>query len=93
MELRGLATSPCVCYVLCRSAYELTPADRAKFVQRIEQVSPYDEGLDAEGNMACPSDFITDLLTDIRHYCDARGVDFAASDRAAYSHYSNERHK
>ena len=71
---------------------ELTPADRAKFVQRIEQVSPYDEGLDAEGNMACPSDFITDLLTDIRHYCDARGVDFAACDRSAYRHYAEERH-
>jgi len=70
---------------------ELTPADRAKFVQRIEQVSPYDEGLDAEGNMACPSDFITDLLTDIRHYCDARGVDFAACDQSAYRHYVNER--
>ena len=70
---------------------ELTPADRAKFVQRVEQVSPYDEGLDAEGNMVCPSDFITDLLTDIRHYCDARGVDFAACDRSAYRHYVNER--
>lgn len=72
---------------------ELAPAGRAKFVQRIEQVSPYDEGLDAEGNMVCPSDFITDLLTDIRHYCDARGVDFAACDRAAYGHYVNERHE
>jgi hypothetical protein len=69
---------------------ELTPADRAKFVQRIEKVSPYDEGLDAEGNMACPSDFVTDLLTDIRHYCDARGVDFAACDQSAYRHYVNE---
>lgn len=70
---------------------ELTPADRAKFVQRIEKVSPYDEGLDAEDNMVSPSDFITDLLTDIRHYCDARSIDFAACDQSAYRHYVNER--
>ena len=70
---------------------ELTPKDRAEFVRRIERVSPYDEGLDAEGKMVCPSDFITDLLTDVRHYCDARGVDFAACDRSAYRHYANER--
>ena len=70
---------------------ELTPKDRAEFVHRIERVSPYDEGLDAEDNMACPSDFITDLLTDIRHYCDAKGVAFAACDRSAYRHYAEER--
>jgi hypothetical protein len=70
---------------------ELTPKDRVEFVRRIERVSPYDEGLDAEDNMACPSDFITDLLTDIRHYCDARDVAFAACDRSAYRHYVNER--
>lgn len=70
---------------------ELTPKDRAEFVRRIERVSPYDEGLDAEDNMACPSDFITDLLTDIRHYCDAKGVAFAACDRSAYRHYAEER--
>lgn len=71
---------------------ELTPMDRAGFVQRIEHVSPYDEGLDADGNMVSPSDFVTDLLTDIRHYCDARNVDFAACDRLAYRHYAAERH-
>ena len=71
---------------------ELTPEDRAEFVSRIEQVSPYDEGLDAQGNMVSPSEFMTDLLTDIRHYCDARDVDFAACDRSAYGHYVAERH-
>ena len=70
---------------------ELTPEDRAGFVSRIENVSPYDEGLDAQGNMVSPSEFMTDLLTDIRHYCDSKGVDFAACDRAAYNHYVNER--
>ena len=70
---------------------ELTPTDRAGFVQRIEQVSPYDEGQDAEGKIVSPSEFITDLLTDIRHYRDAKKVGFAACDRSAYRHYANER--
>jgi len=70
---------------------ELTPKDRAEFVSRIEKVSPYDEGLDAQGNMVSPSEFMTDLLTDIRHYCDAKDVDFAACDRMAYGHYLKER--
>jgi hypothetical protein len=33
---------------------------------------------------------VTDLLTDIRHYCDANGLDFAHLDRIAYSHYCEE---
>ena len=70
---------------------ELTPKDRAEFVRRIEQVSPYEEGLDAQDNMVCPSEFITDLLTDIRHYCDVKDVDFHACDRSAYNHYLKER--
>ena len=70
---------------------ELTPADRARFVQRIEKVSPYEEGLDAEGKIVSPPEFITDLLTDIRHYCDAKKVGFAACDRSAYRYYANER--
>ena len=70
---------------------ELTPKDRAEFVGRIEQVSPYDEGLDAHDVMVCPAEFITDLLTDVRHYCDVRGVEFHVCDRQAYQHYLKER--
>lgn len=70
---------------------ELTPQDRAGFVRRIASVSPYDEGQDASGRVVCPEDFITDLLTDIRHYCDSEGLDFAACDRCAHQHYVRER--
>lgn len=31
------------------------------------------------------------LLADLRHYCDAKGLDFASLDRGAYSHYLEQR--
>ena len=34
--------------------------------------------------------YVTDLLADIRHYCDQHGVKFARADKAAYQHYSEE---
>jgi hypothetical protein len=47
----------------------------------------YDLGDD---NEAAESQFI-DLLTDLRFACDARGLDFAALDRIAYRHYTEEK--
>lgn len=43
-------------------------------------------------NRVCDTkpDFVTDLLADLRHYCDAEGVDFANQDRIAYGHYRVE---
>lgn len=37
-----------------------------------------------------PGTAITDLLADLRHLCDAKGLDFADLDRIAYNHYSHE---
>ena len=34
---------------------------------------------------------ITDLLSDLRHLCDALGLDFAELDRIAYRHYIEEK--
>lgn len=34
---------------------------------------------------------VQDLLTDIRHWCDAHDREFAELDAAAYRHYSAER--
>lgn len=33
---------------------------------------------------------IIDLLANLRHLCDLRGLDFAKLDRVAYSHYVEE---
>ena len=40
--------------------------------------------------VAQPHD-LTDLLADLRHYCDIRGWDFGNQDRIAYDHYCAER--
>jgi hypothetical protein len=37
------------------------------------------------------ADFVTGLLTDLRHYCDAYELDFAALDHRAYEHYCREK--
>jgi hypothetical protein len=38
----------------------------------------------------CSEDGIADLLTDLRHLCDALNLDFAKLDNRAYDHYSSE---
>lgn len=37
-----------------------------------------------------PRESLVDLLSDLRHWCDGRGFDFAAADRMAYQHYREE---
>ena len=44
------------------------------------------EELDNDG-----TPIIIDMLTDLRHLCDALGVDFAYCDRIAYGHYIAEK--
>jgi len=34
---------------------------------------------------------VIDCLTDLRHFCDAYGLDFADLDHIAYNHYIEER--
>ena len=34
---------------------------------------------------------ITDILTDLRHFCDSKNMDFADCDRIAYIHYTVEK--
>jgi hypothetical protein len=33
---------------------------------------------------------VVDVLTDLRHYCEARGFDFSDLDRQSYDHYIEE---
>lgn len=62
---------------------EPTNRDRAF---RIAQIEPeYFSGI-----CDIKEDFVTDLLTDIRHYCDANGINFAHRDTMAYQHYIEE---
>lgn len=56
-------------------------------VHALEAWLDLDDDADTE---AAESQFI-DLLTDLRFACDARGLDFAALDRIAYRHYTEEK--
>lgn len=60
-----------------------TPAQRAKELKKILKKT-YDEG-----RLATPAN-ITDMLTDLRHLCDAENLSFADLDRVAYQHYGPE---
>lgn len=37
-----------------------------------------------------PEWLVRDILADLRHYCDAKGVDFAEEDRIAHHNYRVE---
>lgn len=54
-------------------------ATRSK--RALRALSDYLDG----GNEAVDS--VTDLLTDLRHFCHANGIDMANCDRIAHSHY------
>jgi len=34
---------------------------------------------------------VVDMLTDLRHFCDVKGIDFFDAGRSAYSHYLAEK--
>ena len=53
--------------------------------QLLEEQMPY---CDIGGTY---TEAITDLLSDLRHFCDRQKLDFAAMDRAAYRHYIEEK--
>lgn len=61
-----------------------TPAQRAKELKTILKKT-YDKR-----RVATPAN-ITDMLTDLRHLCDAEGLSFADLDRMAYGLYVPER--
>lgn len=61
-----------------------TPVQRANELKKILKKT-YDDG-----RGATPAN-ITDMLTDLRHLCDAENLSFADLDRVAYGHYCPER--
>jgi hypothetical protein len=62
---------------------------------RIEQIATTRSGrqyADDEGRIVESEAFVVDLLTDLRHFCDGRGLDFERLDRAAEQHHAAEAH-
>ena len=60
-----------------------TPKERAKHLKK-HLAKIYDDGRGAT------EDNITDMLTDLRHLCDAQHIDFAHCNRIADNHYTTE---
>lgn len=44
-----------------------------------------------DGTEPLPEAFVVDLLTDIRHYCDAHHVVYSSAETNAYRNYLKER--
>lgn len=61
----------------------ITPKARASALKRILRQT-YDEGRGVTATN------IVDMLTDLRHLCDAEGLNFADCDRIAREHYRPE---
>jgi hypothetical protein len=62
-----------------------TPKNRATRVQSLLRRNGYlPKGEDSD-------DAVADLLADIRHFCDARGLAFGDIDRRAHQNYSAEK--
>lgn len=55
-------------------------------VARIEKIIKRDNGTHIDDKKAG----VSDILANLRHYCDAHGFDFAELDRAAHQHYLHE---
>ncbi len=53
---------------------------RDMLLRQYRSFDSYDDEVDA----------VTDLLANIRHYCDVNDIDFATCDRRAYAHYTEE---
>lgn len=66
---------------------ERTNDDRRLTAQAALEAACLDRG---EAPVANDPDTVTDLLTDLRHFCAAEGIDYAACDSMAASHWQEE---
>lgn len=80
--------------------YLVNELDNRDIVCTIRQLGDFDDesavaraerAIDGKGTSSgdLQSD-VTDLLTDLRHFCDARGFDFGHLNAVSFSHYCEE---
>ncbi len=60
---------------------DLTTISRVTKIEELIEAGDYEE-----------EPAVRDMLTDLRHYCDAHGIDFAKEDKHAFEHYREEKH-
>ena len=69
---------------------EITIEDRCRQIEEIASTPFGEQYADGEGRIVEAEAFVIDLLADLRHFCDGRGLDFGRLDPVAYQHYSEE---
>ena len=73
----------------------MTPTTSANSLPNARRVATARSALGAAmwargDNPAIADEAVTDLLTDLRHFCAARRIDFAACNEAAETHFATE---
>jgi hypothetical protein len=63
---------------------------QARCIDQISKLHEHYTDHHHQGKMHDHSCFISDVLADIRHYCDAYGIDYIDCDRRAAIHYHEE---
>ncbi|MDX1967103.1 MAG: hypothetical protein SFV23_08035 [Planctomycetaceae bacterium] len=70
----------------------MTPDNQARAAAGSLALEAYQhaKGLTESPSLQSPQETLTDLLSDLRHFADAVGIDFDAADRMAQDHYEFE---
>lgn len=71
---------------------KMTPENQARAAAGSQAVEAYQNAKrGTEGGLTqSAEEVLTDLLSDLRHFADATGIDFDAADRLARDHYEVE---
>jgi len=64
-----------------------TPQGRVAEVEQIASTPFGEQYVGAGGRIEDAQAFVTDLLANLRHFCDSRELDFGALDKTAHQHY------
>ena len=70
---------------------EITIKDRCRQIEEIASTRFGEQYADASGHIVDTEALVIDVLANLRHFCDSRGLDFGKLDRVAYGHYLTEK--
>ena len=70
---------------------EITIRDRRRRIEQIASTPFGEQYTDGSGQIVEAEALVIDVLADLRHFCDGRGLDFGMLDKTAYDHYCTEK--
>ena len=65
--------------------------DRCRQIEELASIRFGEQYADASGRIVDVEALVIDLLANLRHFCDSRGLDFGQLDRTAHDHYLTEK--